>query len=149
MISEQARVVAVDGQTLWVETHQVSACHACKAKSACGQSVLNKLSDGKRQQIAIDISHSNEIFAVDDQVEIGIPESSLMQGITWAYLVPLIGLFGGAYCSISLFPDAHRDLVAIAGAAIGFAASLLLVRGFLRSDRACEQLQPKLLGRSF
>lgn len=147
MITETARVVAVEPHKVWVETVQVSACQSCKAKSACGQSVINKASAGKRQQIALDIRGCEDIFVVDDQVQIGIPESSLMHGIVWAYLVPLLGLFAGAYLGLSLFPDSHGDGVAIIAGGLGFIVSLLLVRRFLSSDKAHHQLQPRLLGR--
>lgn len=147
MITETARVVAVEPHQVWVETLQVSACESCKAKSACGQSVINKASAGKRQHLAVDTREVEGIFAVDDQVKIGIPEESLMRGIVWAYMVPLSGLFLGAYLGLSLFPDVSHDLTAIVAGSIGFISSLLIVRRFLSSGKAQQQLQPRLLGR--
>jgi sigma-E factor negative regulatory protein RseC len=88
----------------------------------------------------------HESFAVDDQVEIGIPEEALMQGVFWVYILPLLGLFSGGVAAIQCFGPG--DLQAIIGAALGFVLSLLAVRRFLSKSRHACAFAPVLLGKS-
>jgi sigma-E factor negative regulatory protein RseC len=41
MLTEQARVVALDAETVWVETIRQSSCGSCSARAGCGHGMLN------------------------------------------------------------------------------------------------------------
>lgn len=153
MMEETGRVVAVENEVLWIETIQKSACNSCQAKSACGQSVLSKLSDGKRHLMKIERSNSHDTYQVDDQVRLGLPEDAIVKSVLWVYLAPLFGLFLGALLlpeilQSSFAQASNGDGVAILGAILGFVLSLFGVRAYLRfSLKSCE-LHPLLLGKA-
>ena len=81
MIEESGKVVALEGDYVWVETMREAACNACTAKSGCGQSVLEKAALGKKHRIR---ALSTLKVELGDEVVIGIEEP----GSTWkrAYL---------------------------------------------------------------
>ncbi len=52
MIVETGTVVAIESDSLWVETIQKTACEACVAQKGCGTRVLSKLT-GKTNRIRV------------------------------------------------------------------------------------------------
>lgn len=146
MLTETARVVAVEPGWVWVETVRQSTCGSCAAASGCGHGLLNKLGDGRRSflKLATDAFPANE-FNVDDQVSIAIPERLLLDGTFVVYGIPLLGLLGGAAIAVGLQPGAS-DALAIFGAGVGLLLGLggVSLHSRLRSDD--DQLHPKLMG---
>ena len=53
MLTETGRVVAVDGDRLWVETIRKSTCGSCAAQKGCGHGLLNRISDNQRGLIPV------------------------------------------------------------------------------------------------
>ena len=51
MLVETGRVVAVEEDSLWVETIRQSTCGSCAAQKGCGHGLLNRYADGKRGYI--------------------------------------------------------------------------------------------------
>ncbi|MUH72556.1 SoxR reducing system RseC family protein [Psychrosphaera haliotis] len=86
MIKELGIVVEKDQDSIWVETAVKSTCKTCAAKSNCGTSAVAEAFAGK----SVINKVANSLNAqVGDQVEIGIPEESLIQGAFWIYLTPI------------------------------------------------------------
>ena len=52
MIVETGTVVAIEADSLWVETIQKTACEVCVAQKGCGTRVLSKLT-GKTNRIRV------------------------------------------------------------------------------------------------
>jgi len=144
MLLETAQVVAVEPDSVWVETIRQSSCGSCSAQKGCGHSLLSKLSAGRRSYIQVFsglLSASD--CSVDDQVQISIPESVVVSGSLLVYILPLVFMLIGATVASS-FAGASPDFLAISGAVVGFAAGMAVVRlhaWFHRFDRA---LQPSL-----
>ena len=139
MIEEPGQVVAVEQDRIWVQTIRLSACQSCAAQKGCGQKLLNSMSAGRAQQIAV----QNHLGArVGDQVVIGIPESALLAASAWVYLVPLLAMIGTAILAQKWlqWPDSG---VALAGA-IGLALGFVLVRR-ASVQREESRFQPRLL----
>ncbi len=86
MIKEIGTVVQQDNQKIWVETAIKSTCKTCAAKSNCGTSAIAEAFTGK--SVINEVKNTLDA-KVGDQVEIGIPEESLLQGAFWIYLVPI------------------------------------------------------------
>lgn len=90
MIEKCGQVVAVEGQSVLVETvRQSAACQACTAKHACGHGLKRQISDRSASHLPIR-THCNIPVNVGDSVIIGIPESAMLQASFWVYLVPLL-----------------------------------------------------------
>jgi len=126
MLCETGRVVAIEGEWVWVETQQMSACHTCSAKSACGQNLLNNIFPTKRQHLKISTNNCLETIRLHDNVELALPEQSIVKGALWLYGLPLVLLLLGMSVAASLFPAS--DAAAASGALIGFLIAVLLVK---------------------
>lgn len=145
MLTETGRVVARDEDALWVETIRRSTCGSCAANKACGHSMINAISDGKRSLVRVlpgRLSVSD--CDIDDQVRISIPEEVLLRGSFMAYMMPLLAMLAGAVTGVELLPfgqDAAAALGAVAGLGVGFA----LLRWHAVRHHRDEAFQPVLL----
>ena len=146
MLTETGRVVAVEPDSLWVETIRQSTCGSCAAQKGCGHGLLNRYSDGKRGYVRV--LGSDQLAAadcrVDDQVLIAIPEEVILRGSMILYMLPLLAMLSGAALAMFLLPQGG-DGTALAGACAGFAAGFALVRLHANRHRDDEAFQPTLL----
>ncbi len=120
MIEEQGRVVAVDGDQVWVETVQQSSCGSCAARATCGQGLMSKFSEGKRNHIRLT---SDRPVKLGDHVVLGIPENTLVKSALLAYGLPLVMFVLAAALAESYFalPEAGVVLVGLIALVTGFA----------------------------
>lgn len=121
MLSETAKVVAVEPDGLWVETHQQSACNQCRAKNGCGQKLLaGGPSNATLVKAIFNAASPSEIWTVGDNVVIGIEERALINGAFMAYVLPLLfmvaAVVAGSFVGLS---DPVLALVALAGVLLG------------------------------
>lgn len=121
MLSETAKVVAVEPDGLWVETHQQSACNQCRAKNGCGQKLLaGGPSSATLVKAIFNTASPSEIWKVGDSVVIGIEEHALINGAFMAYVLPLLlmvaAVVTGSFIGLS---DPLLALVALAGVLLG------------------------------
>ncbi len=146
MITETGRVVGIDADALWVETIQRSTCSSCSAQKGCGQGLMNKAFDGRRNQLRVMLQNqSPEDFQLDDQVDIAIPERALVGGAMLVYLLPLVTMLV-AMATVSQFFTG--DIAAAAGALFGFIAGLTVLRVHAQLNRNNPAYQPKVLAKS-
>ena len=126
MITETGRVVGIEDKALWVETIRRSTCGSCAAQKGCGQGLMNKFTDGRRNQLRVLLgSLSVDTFHLNDEVEISIPERALIGGAMMVYLLPLITMIAG----MGLVSNyASGDVAAALGALGGFLLGMALVR---------------------
>jgi len=123
MIKEIGRVVDIQDGWLFVETAIKSTCNACAAKSNCGTSTVAKAFSSKSVVNKV----KNTLNAkIDESVEIGIPESSLLQGSFYLYLMPLLIAIFSAIATQLLGPqfleitEGHVILATFLGGFLGF-----------------------------
>lgn len=139
MITERARVIALEDGYAWVETERQTACGACSVKQGCGTATVAKIWGGRRSQLRV----INELpLQIGNEVLIGVSEGALVQGSLAVYLLPLLLLLLGAGGGDLLF--AH-DSMAIAGGLLGLAAGLLWLRTFTDRVKADPRFQPVVL----
>ena len=134
MIEETGRVVAVEGDHVWVETIRQTACKSCELKSGCGQQALAKAFGDKRMHLKLENTlqlHENEC------VVLGIPEDALLKGSMFVYLMPLVLLITGALVSEQVF--AGGDVSTIAGGLAGLAGGFMLIRKQSASEDNIQQ----------
>lgn len=143
MLTETGRVVAVESDSLWVETIRQSTCGSCQASKGCGHGLLNRIRSHRHGLIRV--LPGREIPAncgVDDEVRIGIPEGVVLQGSLLVYLLPLLGMLAGAGSAEWL---GGSEPYTVLGAVIGFAAGAALVRLHAWRHRDDAGLHPVLI----
>jgi sigma-E factor negative regulatory protein RseC len=125
MLTEHARVIAVEEDGLWVETLKLSACGACAAQKGCGQQLLHKyMSDMTCIKARFFERDVNTIWKSGDAVEIGVNENALVANALLVYLLPLVCLMAMVALTHALaLPEWAVATSALAG--LLFASSLI------------------------
>ncbi|KZX58862.1 hypothetical protein A3709_17920 [Halioglobus sp. HI00S01] len=141
MLLETGRVVAVEDDSVWVETIRRTTCGSCAAKSGCGHGVMNRISEGHRSLIrALPGKVHPRQCAVDDEVRISIPEEVILRGSMIVYMVPVFGMLALATLGSAFAGDVGGAL----GAVAGLAAGVGLVRLHAHRHRQDASFQPVL-----
>jgi sigma-E factor negative regulatory protein RseC len=145
MLLETAHIVAVEADSVWVETISQSSCGACAAQKGCGHSLLNRISASRRNIIQV-FSGALEASrcSVDDHVRISIPEQVIIHGSLIVYMVPLVSMLLMAVLATTA-SAVNQDILAIAGAVAGFALGVGLVRWHAWRHKSDRSMQPTLV----
>lgn len=144
MITETGRVVAIESDSLWVETVRRSTCNSCSAQKGCGTGLLNRIGDGRRNHMRVLLDGRDPAqFHLDDDIEISIPEHVLLLGAMVVYLLPLLSMLAGM--ALLHHYTASEGWAAL-GALAGFVAGLGLVRLHARRIRDNPHYQPVVAG---
>ncbi|NWO05399.1 MAG: SoxR reducing system RseC family protein [Alteromonadaceae bacterium] len=138
MITETGKVVAIDGNSAWVQTIRTSACQSCSARAGCGQRALASVSGGRANQVRV---LNSALARVGDEVVLGIDERSLLTASLRVYGIPLLAMVFGCIAGFRWFGG--NDLAAVLGAGAGLAAGFALLR--FRQGRDGEACQPRML----
>jgi len=144
MIEETAIVVAIEGEQALLQTQRRSACHSCSVKQGCGTSVLAKVVGTRSSQISVD----NTLQAqVGDEVLLGIQENALVSGSLLVYALPLVMLliFAMAAEALAGWLGWQQELFSITAGAVGFIASIYLIRFGLDKTALKQRIQPHML----
>ncbi len=142
MLEESGRIVAVEDDCLWVETIQKTACGTCEAEKGCGTSVLGKyLSKTNFIRVLLEGRDCSN-YRIGDTVKIGIAEDVVVKASLFIYLLPMIGLIGGAIIGDSLYGS---DTSTLFGAILGLILGGGVVRVHAVSHRNDRRVQPVLL----
>jgi len=134
------QVLSVDGDYLWVEGVQRSACGSCSAQRGCGQSLLAKMTQRSTHlRIALD-GRDGGSFQVGQYVTIGIADHVVVRGSLLVYVLPLLLLLLGIGLGERIFGNELAGLVAgllalLAGGCI--AAGVLNARANRSRLQAC------------
>lgn len=140
MIVEEGIVLgpAVDGRLL-VETRRRSACGSCQAQAGCGTAAIGKVTGGRRNVVA---ALADADYRSGEHVELGLAEGALLAGSAILYLVPLLGLLGGA-----LAGSAFGEGASAASGIAGLLLALLWTRRRARRMAQDPRFQPVILRR--
>lgn len=141
MIEQPGQVVRVEGGRAWVETERRSSCGDCSAQAGCGHAIIGKTFGGLRNTVQV---HVDRPVNAGDRVVLGVREDALLKSSFAMYLVPLLGLIGGALLAAQL-AGSGEDPAALAGAGVGFIAGLLWVRGFGGRAAHLRRFRPVIL----
>jgi sigma-E factor negative regulatory protein RseC len=144
MIEEKAIVVAVEGDSVLLQTQRRSACQSCSVKQGCGTSVLAKVVGQRSAQILV----SNTLDAnIGDELIIGIDDNALVKGSLLVYALPLILLLVGALLGelLAHYYVLNAELMSIVLGAAGFVLAMVLIRYSLSNTRLQREMQPHML----
>ncbi len=139
LVEGVARVVATDGDTVWLEPEQGEACEGCLSASSCGV----KSGGSSRRLMARRFSMVNSFQGqVGDRVVFGISERSLLRASALAYALPLLLMVGGAMAGQLL---TGSDADAAIASVLGLVGGLLIARFRAGHLDAKGELSPHFL----
>lgn len=141
MVEESAKVLKVEGDVVWVQAIQQSACGSCQAQKGCGHSLLAKT--GQRQ-IDLPVVRNGLNVAVDDYVVIGVPEQAILKSSMLMYGVPL-----GAMLAVATM----ASLLGLSEGMVILASFVSLAGGFFWVSHHAKNLNieawhPKLISKA-
>jgi sigma-E factor negative regulatory protein RseC len=145
MLIETGRVVALESDSVWVETIRQSTCGTCAAQKGCGHGLINQVTDGSRSYVRVlpgKLTPSD--CTINDQVRISIPEEVLLRGSAVVYLIPLAAMLAGAASAVA-FVNGNEDVLAAVGAVAGFALGAAFVRWHAWRHKDDSSMQPTLV----
>lgn len=122
MLFERGTVVAVEHDSLWLETLKQSSCKQCSAQKGCGQKLVVKSAASKMTCIKAVLLKPQEssYWQVGDVAEIAIDEFALVNATFIAYGMPLIVmLFMTVVANAYGLTDAYVALSAFIGLLLG------------------------------
>ncbi|MDX9873321.1 MAG: SoxR reducing system RseC family protein [Spongiibacteraceae bacterium] len=140
-ILASGRVVATDDDRVWVETIRRSTCGSCSARKGCGHHLLASVGTGTAVHVVAVKAPLSAPVAVGDHVQIAIPERTLLAGVGWAYLLPLVTLLAGLLLGSAAGGESGGALGALIGLALGCGSLAWQTR---RLDRS--RYQPRVVG---
>jgi sigma-E factor negative regulatory protein RseC len=144
---EMGRVVAVEGDAVWVEADRSSACGRCAARAGCGHGAMSALmQSGKGLVRAL----SGEVLAasdceIGDQVWIRVPEITLLSGTFFLYGIPLLVATG---CALGLASYGDMGTAIAFGVGLISAFAILKLVGHRRGGTLPGFSEPRLAGKA-
>ena len=125
-MKETAVVVALEGDSVWVQTRRYSTCHGCSVRDGCGQGLVSRALPGREHCIRARVgSQLQPQLALGDTVSITVPDGVLLRASMVVYMVPVLALMIGASCGNLVVPG---DAGAILGGVIGLLLGGAMVR---------------------
>lgn len=122
MVEGFAHVVAVDGDTVWLEPEQTTSCGSCASSGACGaKGIGTTASRLEARRFSID---NGPGLVVGERVVVGIPETALVKASLTAYAIPLATmLVAGGLAQWAAGSDGLTMAAMVAGLLLGLAAA--------------------------
>jgi sigma-E factor negative regulatory protein RseC len=144
MLKEQARIVAIDNEAVWVETIQLSTCGSCAAKKGCGQSLLASMEAKPNYlRVLLPAGDAND-YQLDQSVTIGLPENIVVNTSLLLYLLPLCLMLATSAFAHSYFAS---ESLTIAMAVVGLSLGGMAIRFYSYKYRYDPRFQPVIVDR--
>ena len=147
MMTEEASVVAIDGDHAWVEARRRTACGGCTASKGCGTGLIARFFSGR----PVRLRAINPVAAeVGERVVVAIAEDVLLRSSFMAYILPLITLFIGALIGQQIQKaafDPAAEGVVVFGALVGLGTGMFALRGFARQVERDGRYEPRIIER--
>ena len=135
MLIECATVTAVDGDRVMVRRARPAGCARCAAGQGCGGGLVAWLIERGSQDLQLTPDTGRQ-WVPGQQVQLQIARSEFLRATAALYLLPLLGLLGGAMLG---YAAASAD----AGTAVGALAGLL-VAGLAMRFVVARTLMPRI-----
>jgi len=108
--------------------------------------MLNKVGAGRRNHVRVLLGqYSAEEFSLGEDVGISVPEQVLVTGALLVYLLPLVTMLLGSMLVTQWWSG---DLMAFAGAVVGFLIGVGCVRLHANANKNNIDFQPVVAARS-
>ncbi len=144
MIEEQAQVIEIKGDILFLQAQTQSACGSCAANKGCGTSLLAKVVGRKFTHFQ---AENNVNAKVGDIVVVGLAEDALLKGSMVMYIIPILAMLVFALLADYLLTsDAlYRDLMIAATAMMGLVLGSLLSKWYFARESSVRIFAPVVL----
>ena len=144
MIEEQAQVIEIKGDILFLQAQTQSACGSCSANKGCGTSLLAKVVGRKFTHFQ---AENNVNAKVGDIVVVGLAEDALLKGSMVMYIIPILAMLVFALLADYLLAsDAlYRDLMIAATAMMGLVWGSLLSKWYFARESSVRIFAPVVL----
>jgi sigma-E factor negative regulatory protein RseC len=143
LVEGTARVVALEGDRVWLEPEPRSGCGACASAGVCGAKGLGTFASRIEARRFPLNDHLG--LALGERVIVGVPENALLRATGAVYAIPLATTLGaGALAQWA----AGSDGVTLAAMIGGLAVGMLAARQGAARLGARGDLSPRLLRRA-
>jgi sigma-E factor negative regulatory protein RseC len=144
MIEEQAQVIEIKGDILFLQAQTQSACGSCSANKGCGTSLLAKVVGRKFTHFQ---AENNVNAKVGDIVVVGLAEDALLKGSMVMYIIPILAMLVFALLADYLLAsDAlYRDLMIAATSMMGLVWGSLLSKWYFARESSVRIFAPVVL----
>jgi sigma-E factor negative regulatory protein RseC len=143
-----SEVAEVTGRTkdgrLTVLIRRAEACHSCQAVGAC------QALGGKTEDVVLVVDDNGTGAEPGDRVALAMAESSVIKASAVLYLLPALGLIGGAVVAGPLGASGGigEDPAAIVGSALGLGLGLLVAKLVAARLSGTPEYTPRILSAS-
>ena len=143
LVEGMARVVAVEGNVVWLEPEQTTSCGGCASSGLCGAKGIGTVAS--RLELRRFPLENEPGLRVGERVVVGVSERALLKASGTAYALPLTTMLAaGAGAQWVAGSDGITMLSTLGGLAVGLVAARLGAR--LLGARG--QLAPRFLRRA-
>lgn len=139
MLTQPARVLAIDGQQIIVETLAKANCPRCEQGVGCGGGILAKLFGDKTFKLTL---NSSEVLQLQQVVQLGISEKLLVKAAFTLYGIPLLALVSVAIVTSSFI---EQELMVIISALVGFGLGIYFAKRLAAQIVTQPNNLPKLM----
>lgn len=143
LVEGYAYVVAVEGETAWLEPEQTTSCGGCASASACGAKGIGTLAE--RLEARRFSLPNRDGLRVGERVVVGVSEKALVKASLTAFAIPLAAML---FCGAMAQWAAGNDLVTMVAMLGGLALGLLGARLNAKRLNARGELSPHYLRRA-
>lgn len=124
MIKEQGKIEEINKETAVVRIRKRSACAHCESRGSCGIS--------KRDMV---IEVPNDLHAgVGDEVEVSVPDGTLLKLSALIYLLPVVALLIGAFFG-AIIGETLQTNASVTAILLGGGLMALTFYGLILYDR--------------
>jgi len=128
MIIRRGRITANDGELIGIRAELPTTCAACSDGGGCGALALASLFGRPSSAVVEVLRPTGQQCRIGDQVCVSISEATVLRLSVRAYLLPVASLILGAWLGDMIAPPAGADLWSAAGAVLGLAAAVTILR---------------------
>lgn len=147
MLEMRAIVLSVKGREAEISPLGGGGCGHCNSEGGCGSGKLTKMFCSSQPRSFIVLNEANA--KVGDEVNISLPDGSLLHSSWRMYLLPLLLMLGSGFIGASYATDATtRDGYALIGSLIGLLLGFALGKFLPHSNDSRAVVQSVVASRT-
>jgi sigma-E factor negative regulatory protein RseC len=136
MIKEQGIIEKVNNNKATVRVQRTSACEHCKSKASCSI---------EKREMRVQLENNLQA-KIGDQVELSIPEGSLVQVSMLVYFFPIIALMIGAFigAAVGEIFNVNQSISAALTGGVALCIVFFALKRFEKTEKFKMKYQPRM-----